>query len=78
MPRLPDREWRSAAIVGLLLLLGGNGGVVRAEQRRLWSCGINGRRTLMDVLIDSLRSPAGAWAGLRLQAFWSVSSASLC
>lgn len=26
-------EWRSAAIVGLLLLLGGNGGVVWAEQR---------------------------------------------
>ncbi len=28
-----DREWRSAAIIGLLLLLGGNGGVVWAEQR---------------------------------------------
>lgn len=27
------REWRSAAIVGLLLLVGGNGGVVWAEQR---------------------------------------------
>jgi drug/metabolite transporter (DMT)-like permease len=26
-------EWRSAAVVGLLLLLGGNGGVVWAEQR---------------------------------------------
>jgi len=27
------REWRSAAVIGFLLLLGGNGGVVWAEQR---------------------------------------------
>ena len=29
----PGREWRAAAIVGVLLLVGGNGGVVWAEQR---------------------------------------------
>jgi len=31
---LPGKpEWRSAAIIGLFLLVGGNGGVVWAEQR---------------------------------------------
>jgi len=52
-----DREWYSAAIIGLLLLLGGNGGVVWAEQRVS-----SGHAALMVsatplwmVLIDSLR-----------------------
>lgn len=31
-PRITARQWRSAAIVGLLLLAGGNGGVVYAQQ----------------------------------------------
>lgn len=32
-PAPTPRQWRSAAIVGLFLLIGGNGGVVWAEQR---------------------------------------------
>jgi len=56
-----DREWRSAAIIGLLLLLGGNGGVVWAEQRV--SSGhaalMVGAAPLWMVLIDSL------WPGSR-------------
>lgn len=53
-------EWRSAAIIGLLLLLGGNGGVVWAEQRV--ASGITalliGSVPLWMALIDALR-PAG-------------------
>jgi drug/metabolite transporter (DMT)-like permease len=53
-------EWRSAAIVGLLLLLGGNGGVVWAEQRV--ASGITalliGSVPLWMAMIDALR-PAG-------------------
>jgi len=53
-----DREWRSAAVIGLLLLLGGNGGVVWAEQRV--SSGhaalMVGAAPLWMVLIDSLRA----------------------
>jgi drug/metabolite transporter (DMT)-like permease len=56
-----DREWRSAAIIGLLLLLGGNGGVVWAEQRV--SSGhaalMVGSAPLWMALIDSL------WPGSR-------------
>jgi drug/metabolite transporter (DMT)-like permease len=59
-----DREWRSAAIIGLLLLVGGNGSVVWAEQR------VNsGHAALMVsatplwmVLADSLR-PRGRRPG---------------
>lgn len=50
-------EWRSAAIIGLLLLLGGNGGVVWAEQRvpsGLASLMI-GTTPLWIVLLDYLR-----------------------
>jgi len=50
-------EWRSAAIIGLLLLLGGNGGLVWAEQRI--PSGIASlfiaTTPLWMVLIDSLR-----------------------
>ena len=58
---LPNRiQWRSAAIVGLFLLLGGNGGVVWAEQRV--ASGITalivGSAPLFMVLIDALR-PGG-------------------
>jgi drug/metabolite transporter (DMT)-like permease len=53
-------EWRSAAIIGLLLLLGGNGGVVWAEQRV--PSGIAalmiGTVPLWMVLMDAIR-PAG-------------------
>ncbi|HLA97907.1 MAG TPA: EamA family transporter [Anaerolineales bacterium] len=61
----PSRlEWRSAAIVGTLLLVGGNGGVVWAEQ---WvSSGIAalivGSAPLMMALIDALR-PGGRKPG---------------
>jgi drug/metabolite transporter (DMT)-like permease len=54
------QQWRSAAIVGLFLLLGGNGGVVWAEQRV--PSGIAalmvGAAPLWMVLIDTLR-PGG-------------------
>jgi drug/metabolite transporter (DMT)-like permease len=56
-------EWRSASIIGLLLLLGGNGGLVWAEQRI--PSGIASlfiaTTPLWMVLIDSLR-PNGARA----------------
>jgi drug/metabolite transporter (DMT)-like permease len=59
-----DREWRSAAVIGLLLLLGGNGGVVWAEQRV--SSGhaalMIGATPLWMVLIDSFR-PGGQRPG---------------
>jgi drug/metabolite transporter (DMT)-like permease len=53
-------EWRSAAIVGLLLLLGGNGSVVWAEQRVASGIAalIVGSAPLFMVLIDALR-PGG-------------------
>lgn len=57
-------EWRSAAIVGLFLLLGGNGGVVWAEQ--YIPSGITaliiGSTPLWIVLIDALR-PGGVRPG---------------
>lgn len=58
---VPTRiQWRSAAIVGLLLLLGGNGGVVWAEQRVASGIAalIVGSAPLFMVLIDALR-PGG-------------------
>lgn len=59
-------EWRSATIVGLLLLLGGNGGVVWAEQ--YIPSGIAallvGSAPLWMVLIDALR-PNGQKANLQ-------------
>lgn len=58
------REWRSAAIVGLLLLLIGNGGVTWAEQTV--NSGIVallvGTVPLWVVLVDALR-PGGKWPG---------------
>jgi drug/metabolite transporter (DMT)-like permease len=54
-------EWRSAAIVGMLLLVGGNGGVVWAEQ--FVESGVAallvGSAPLWMVLLDALR-PGGA------------------
>ncbi|HSF81789.1 MAG TPA: EamA family transporter [Anaerolineales bacterium] len=61
----PSRlEWRSAAIVGLLLLVGGNGGVVWAEQRVTSGIAalIVGSAPLMMALIDALR-PGGRKPG---------------
>jgi drug/metabolite transporter (DMT)-like permease len=69
-------EWRSAAIIGLLLLLGGNGGLVWAEQRI--PSGIASlfiaTTPLWMVLIDSLR-PNGqranwlTWVGVLVGLF---------
>lgn len=57
-PRL--LEWRSAAVVGLFLLLGGNGGVVWAEQRVPSGIAalLVGASPLFMVLIDAIR-PGG-------------------
>lgn len=53
-------EWRSAAVVGLFLLLGGNGGVVWAEQRVPSGIAalLVGASPLFMVLIDAIR-PGG-------------------
>lgn len=57
-------EWRSAAIVGLFLLMGGNGGVVWAEQRVVSGVAalLVGSSPLWMVLIDALR-PGGKRPG---------------
>ena len=57
-------EWRSAAIVGLFLLLGGNGGVVWAEQRVASGIAalLVGSAPLWMVLLDALR-PGGRRPG---------------
>ncbi len=56
------REWLSAAIVGLLLLVGGNGSVVWAEQRVVSGVAalIVGSAPLWMVILDALR-PNGRW-----------------
>jgi drug/metabolite transporter (DMT)-like permease len=59
--RTPSRlEWRSAAIFGTFLLVGGNGGVVWAEQRVVSGIAalIVGTSPLWMVLLDALR-PGG-------------------
>jgi drug/metabolite transporter (DMT)-like permease len=63
----PSRlEWRSAAIVGVLLLGGGNGGVSWAGRRV--ASGVSsllvGTLPLWMVLLDALR-PGGRWPGWR-------------
>lgn len=62
------REWRSAAIVGLFLLVGGNGSVVWAEQRVPSGIAalLVGSAPLWMVLLDGLR-PGG-----RLPSRWAV------
>jgi drug/metabolite transporter (DMT)-like permease len=62
-------EWRSAAIVGTFLLVGGNGMVVWAEQRVVSGVAalLVGSAPLWMVLIDSLRPQGrrpGGWAWL--------------
>lgn len=61
------REWRSAAIVGFFLLVGGNGSVVWAEQRVPSGIAalLVGSAPLWMVVIDSLRPGGrrpGGWA----------------
>lgn len=61
----PSRfEWRSAAIIGVFLLVGGNGGVVWAEQRVASGLAALLVTTvpLWMVLMDMLR-PGGRWPG---------------
>ena len=58
---VPSRqEWRSAAIIGILLLVGGNGGVTWAEQRVASGVAslLVGTLPLWMVLLDALR-PGG-------------------
>jgi drug/metabolite transporter (DMT)-like permease len=74
------RQWKSAAIIGLLLLLGGNGGVVWAEQRVVSGVAalIIGASPLWMVLIDAIR-PGGkrpvwqTWLGV----LWGFSGIAL-
>lgn len=60
------QEWISAAIVGLLLLVGGNGSVVWAEQRVVSGVAalMIGSAPLWMVIIDALR-PKGRWPSRR-------------
>lgn len=71
VPHPSARQWRSAAIIGGLMLLGGNGGVVWAEQRV--SSGLTalmvGAGPLWMILLDWLRPGGrrpllGEWIGL--------------
>jgi drug/metabolite transporter (DMT)-like permease len=67
-PAPSKREWRSAAIIGTLLLVGGNGGVVWAEQRVVSGVAalLVGSAPLWMILVDSLR-PGGkrpGWAAI--------------
>lgn len=64
-PQPKTREWRSAAIIGSFLLLGGNGGVVWAEQFVTSSLAalLVATVPLWMVLIDAFR-PAGHRPGL--------------
>jgi drug/metabolite transporter (DMT)-like permease len=65
--KVPNKiEWRSAAIIGLLLLTGGNGNVVWAEQRVASGVAalIVGSAPIWMVTIDALR-PGGKKANLQ-------------
>jgi drug/metabolite transporter (DMT)-like permease len=64
-PQPKTREWRSAAIIGSFLLLGGNGGVVWAEQfvTSSFAALLVATVPLWMVLIDAFR-PAGHRPGL--------------
>ena len=74
------RQWKSAAIVGLLMLLGGNGGVVWAEQRVVSGVAalVVGAAPLWMVLLDAFR-PGGkrstwqTWLGV----LWGFSGIAL-
>jgi len=64
-PRPNAVEWRSATIIGIFLLVGGNGGVVWAEQFVTSSLAalLVATVPLWMVLMDAFR-PAGHWPGL--------------
>src|SRR5262249_56928208 len=64
-PRAEAAEWRSAVIIGIFLLVGGNGGVAWAEQFVTSSLAalLVATVPLWMVLIDTLR-PAGQRPGL--------------
>ena len=59
-------EWRDAVIIGIFLLVGGNGGVVWAEQfiPSALTALLVATVPLWMVLMDAIR-PAGQWPGLR-------------
>lgn len=67
-PAPTGREWRSAAIIGLFLLIGGNGSVVWAEQRVPSGIAalLVGSAPLWMVLLDALRR------GGRLPTRWAL------
>jgi len=63
--KLPTRtEWRSTGLIGIFLLMGGNGGVVWAEQRVVSGIAalLIGTTPLWIVLVDALR-PKGQRPG---------------
>ena len=64
LPRV--MEWRDAAIIGIFLLVGGNGGVVWAEQfvPSALTALLVATVPLWMVLMDAIR-PAGQWPGLQ-------------
>jgi drug/metabolite transporter (DMT)-like permease len=63
------KEWRSAGIIGLFLLLGGNGSLVWAEQRIPSSLAalLVGTVPLWMVIIDALK-PGGKWPRWQIMA----------
>jgi len=67
LPKL--KEWRSAGIIGIFLLLGGNGGLVWAEQRIPSSLAalLVGTVPLWMVMIDALK-PGGKWPRWQIMA----------
>jgi drug/metabolite transporter (DMT)-like permease len=74
------RQWKSAAIIGLFLLLGGNGGVVWAEQRVVSGIAalMVGASPLWMVLLDAFR-PGGKRPGWQtwLGVLWGFSGIAL-
>jgi len=74
------RQWKSAAIIGLFLLLGGNGGVVWAEQRVFSGIAalMVGASPLWMVLLDAFR-PGGKRSGWQtwLGVLWGFSGIAL-
>ncbi len=65
-PKPSRLEWRNAAIVGLFLLVGGNGGVVWAAQfiPSSLSALLVATAPLWMILIDAVR-PGGAWPNFK-------------
>jgi drug/metabolite transporter (DMT)-like permease len=74
------RQWKSAIIIGLFMLLGGNGGVVWAEQRVVSGVAalVVGAAPLWMVLLDAIR-PGGKRPGWQtwLGVLWGFSGIAL-